>query len=68
MKKNFATKLMLVKVIRSAIERLDTIEAADSLEYEIQRARSGGILDDRTAIEMLHNIAAVRKELIGDEN
>ena len=68
MKKNFAIKLMLVNVIRSAIERCDSIEAADSLEYEIQRARSGGVIDDRTANEMLQNLAVVRKELGDHEN
>lgn len=68
MKKNFATKLMLVKVIRSAIERIDTIEAADSLEHVIRNARSGGIIDDRTANEMLHNLEVVRKELGDHEN
>ena len=52
----------LTKVMQQAIERLDSPEAAAAIEAEVHRARQGGILDDKTACEMLRNIGLIRKE------
>lgn len=52
----FLSKQMLINVIRETIERLDAPEAADALEQEIYRARAGGLLDDKTFLEMQRNI------------
>lgn len=51
----------VTKVVRESIERLDTPENANQLEAEILRARKGNIFDDRTAQEMLDNIAEIRR-------
>ena len=57
----FLLKAALKKIIQESILRLDTPEAADSLEFEIYRARKGGIFDDKTTQEMLDNIELIRK-------
>lgn len=58
----FLMKTVLKKTIQETISRLDSPAAADQLEFEIHRARKGGIFDDKTTQEMLDNIALIRKE------
>lgn len=55
----FLLKKTLIKVLQETIERLDTPEAADAVEEQLHRARSGGILDDKTFLEMQRNLQLV---------
>ena len=51
MRKPSGSRFMIVqqlkKVLREAIPRIDSYEAAQALEAECYRARSGGILSDK---------------------
>ncbi len=58
----YLTKITLKKTIQEMIFRLDSPVVADQLEFEIHRARKGGIFDDKTTQEMLDNIGLIRKE------
>lgn len=62
MKANYAAKRVLIKTIRSVIERLETPKQADQLEEYICQACSGHLIDDATVLEMLRNIETVRTE------
>lgn len=51
----------LKKVFCEAIPRLDSLENCDKLEYELLRARKGGLIDDKSCVEMLAAIQEMRK-------
>lgn len=51
----------LKKVFREAISRLDSLENCDKLEYELLRARKGGLIDDLACVEMQAAIQEMRQ-------
>lgn len=51
----------LKKVFRDAIPRLDSLENCDKLEYELLRARKGGLIDDKECVDLQRAIQEMRQ-------